>query len=145
MPPSERPGEETLRDHRSIRQLVGAVHTLLSGEETAAGWRDALHDRLETLKAELREHFGRETKGYLFERIPAIYPTQARRIERLAEEHSEILRRLEEGVRDIEKGLGSDDRIRAKMLALMTTIRRHEAEEDEILVSAYWDDFEEGD
>lgn len=142
-------GDETMREHRTVRQLAGTVEAMVAEADPEGRWLDGLCPRLEALREQLTGHFGRESKSYLFEELPAVYPRHRRQIERLEAEHAEILRRLNAAIEQAgaadEPDAASTERLRSKVLALMTTLRRHEAEEDEILVSAYWDDHGGGD
>lgn len=144
-----RPGERTLEEHHSCMQLVDAVEGAINVEAAGTGWLDQLHGCLTKLSLELGAHFERETQGYLFQELPARFPRFAARLDRLGTEHSSIITGLSGLLGECDQVRSGTDQDRHKLCGrvqlLVSTIRRHEAEENEILISAHWDDLGECD
>ena len=140
--------DETLDDHADCMQIVAEVERRMK-EHPDIAWVDRLREQLPKLVDTLRCHFSDEQQGSLYRELPVHHPRLADRLAKLEAEHGEILQAAEETIRHAE-GLRDPEthdlrRFRAQVHLLLAKIRRHEAEENEIVVSAYWDSIGTGD
>jgi len=137
--------------HRGVMQgVVGLEEVLSRPVVPAMEWLDALGGRLETLTDLLSTHFRDERQGRLFGELPERFPQHAARLKELAIEHDDILRRVA-ALQEATGRYGATSEIyqlrelNARGQLLAATIRRHEAEENEIILRAYWDEVGAGD
>jgi hemerythrin-like domain-containing protein len=142
--------ESALDDHRECMRVVAEVEACLDTHpDRETRWIGRLVPRLEALIETLEHHFRDEEQEALYREIPERYPRHAERLRRLEAEHGRILTRA----RDLVKRAGSLDTTRIHELRafnagaqlLVARIRRHEAEENEVLLCAHWEEFGEGD
>jgi len=149
-PPERAALDATLDDHRQCMQVVADVEACLEEHPDREGqWIGRLLPRLEALHGTLRAHFREEEQAALYREVPERFPRFAERLERLAGEHADILERADALVR--RAGSLDSSRIHelrefnAGVQLLIAGIRRHEAEENEVVLSAHWQEFGEGD
>lgn len=141
--------EQILDEHHRCMRLAGEVEALLRGDDGSA-WAESLHERLGILREALAKHFHGEETGYLFVGLPEAHPRFGNRLDRLREEHAPMLEALDDA-RERARALGQDGgtmdakTLRKRVLAVISMLRRHEAEENEIIYCAHWDDLGEGD
>jgi hypothetical protein len=142
--------ETILDDHRECMQIVAEVEACLDEHPDREGrWMGRMLPKLEALAGTLRSHFREEEQASLYREVPERFPRFADRLQRLASEHSEILDRATELVR--RAGALDHTRIHelrefnAGVQMLVANLRRHEAEENEVILSAHWQEFGEGD
>lgn len=143
------PEQKILDEHQHCMRLVAEVETILR-ESEGDGWAASIHERLGILHEALGKHFRGEESGYLFVGLPEAFPRFANRLDRLKAEHGPMLQTLDEArdqARTFGEGGGEMDArtLRKRVLAVISMLRRHEAEENEILYCAHWDDLGEGD
>jgi hypothetical protein len=131
-------------------RVVGEVESCLDERPDREGrWMGRMLPKLETLASKLRSHFREEEQAALYCEVPERFPRFADRLRRLASEHEQILDRASDLVR--RAGTLNHTRIHelrefnAGVQLLVASIRRHEAEENEIVLSAHWQEFGEGD
>ncbi len=99
-------------------------------------------DRLHVLDSTLRGHFESEEEG-LFRRLPIDHPELAPQVKKLKEEHAAILVLLQ-AIIEKAAGPGSNKANRlshalaAQVERLVAKVRRHEAEENELMMAAHW-------
>ena len=140
--------EAILDEHHQCMKLASQVESLLRADHDGA-WAESLHERLGILREALAKHFHGEETGYLFVGLPEAYPRFGNRLDRLKAEHGPMLEALDEvrGQAATLGGGGNTDAkaLRRRVLAVLSMLRRHEAEENEILYCAHWDDLGEGD
>ena len=142
--------EGTLGEHRDLVQMVAEVEACLDRPPDREGhWIDALVEKLPALIDSLRCHFSAEQQGALYCEVPVKYPRFADRLDVLAGEHPKILEAAEEVI-TLSKTVGrahiyEQRELNARVQLLISTIRRHEAEETEIILSANWDEMGTGD
>lgn len=143
------PEAKILDEHQQCMRLAGEVEALLraSGKD---GWATSLHERLGILSEALAKHFDGEERGYLFVGLPEAYPRFGHRLDRLRAEHAPMLQTLDDVRREARKLADGEEsmdarKLRRRVLAVISMLRRHEAEENEILYCAHWDDLGEGD
>jgi hemerythrin-like domain-containing protein len=142
--------ERALEEHKECTRRLSELESCLEGRAGMdAAALEELRDRLAALSETFRVHFASEREGPLFREFPTSFPQFAHRLETLAREHDLLLAEaadLEariEALRDVHaRHMRS---IEARTRLLLARLRRHEAEEDEILLSAYWDDTGSGD
>jgi len=142
--------ESILDEHRECMRFVAEVEACLDEHPDREGrWMGRLLPKLEALAGTLRSHFQEEEQASLYREVPERFPRFADRLQRLASEHAEILDRASDLVR--RSGALDHTRIHelrefnAGVQMLVASIRRHEAEENEVVLSAHWQEFGEGD
>lgn len=138
--------DATLDDHRDCMRVVSEVEACLDEHPDREGrWMGRLLPRLEALEGRLRTHFHEEEQAALYREVPERFPRFADRLQRLAAEHGEILARAGDLVRRAA-GLNHSRihelrEFNAGVQLLIASIRRHEAEENEIVLNAHWQEF----
>lgn len=140
----------TLDEHRDLVQVVAEVEACLDRPPDREGrWADDLVDKLPTLVDVLRCHFSAEQQGALYTELPERFPRFAERLAELAAEHAKILATADDVVERSKKvgraHIYEQRELNARVELLVSTIRRHEAEETEIILSAHWDEMGTGD
>jgi hypothetical protein len=150
---SDRPGsslDATLHEHRDVMQAVAEVEACLDTPPDREGeWVRRLLGSLPELADTLRCHFSAEQEGALYREVPERFPRFAHRLETLGREHGEILRTADDVIASAKSLRGAriyeQRELNARVQLLVATIRRHEAEENEIILSANWDEVGAGD
>jgi len=142
--------DEALEEHRECMQVVSTVESCLDRHPDRDGqWIAQLCDELPRLAETLRCHFTAEQQGPLYSTLPVTHPRFASRLQKLEGEHAKIIKAVEEAV---QKAVDLHDpqmyeirEFNAELQLMVATIRRHEAEENEIILSAHWDEVGTGD
>ena len=137
--------DEALDEHRECMQVVSSVENCLDRHPDREGqWIAQLCDELPKLAETLRCHFSAEQEGPLYCTLPVSHPRFASRLQKLEGEHVKIIKAVEEAV---QKAVNLRDpqmyeirEFNAELQLMVATIRRHEAEENEIIMGAYWDE-----
>lgn len=124
------PAGKTMAEHRALHALLGEVEKA-SADPAAAATDEALTQRLDTLHERLAAHFAGEEESGLFEQIQELAPERAHECTRLCEEHSGLLRRLDELRRVDVADRGGD--WAGGIRAFLDSLADHEAQENEIL------------
>jgi len=142
--------EAALDEHRECMQIVGAVEACLDERPDREGrWMGKLMPRLENLSAMLRAHFCGEEQTSLYREVPVKSPQYAETLNRLLAEHEQILERIDALLHkagDIDHTRIHEQReFNAGVQLLVASIRRHEAEENEVVLGAYWQETGAGD
>jgi len=142
--------DEMLGEHRGCMEVVIEVERCLDCQPDREGrWVSRLLETLPRLAATLRTHFEAEQQGPLYRKLPISFPRFAHRLEQLEAEHVRILEVVDGALaraRDLREAEMYEIReLNAQVQLLVATIRRHEAEEDEIIVQAHWDEVGVGD
>jgi len=142
--------DKTLGAHRECMRLVSAVEECLDRKPDRDGrWLADLQEKLPLLAQTLREHFEEEQQEYMYRELPVEAPRFASRLRKLEAEHGQILETIQgiiEGSESLQQVEIPEAReFNARVQLLVATIRRHEAEENEILVNKYWNDVGVGD
>lgn len=142
--------EETLDEHRGCMKLVSDVEACLDRRpDEPAQWLAKLRETLESLKFGLQQHFQGEESGPLFADLVETHPRLSGQLDKLVGEHSQMLV-------EIEGAIGRADALtspepfelrefNARIQMLIAMIRRHEAEENELVLRAYWRESGVGD
>jgi hypothetical protein len=140
------PLESILDDHRDCMRVVSEVEACLDDAPDRGGrWMGRLLPRLEALADRLDKHFREEEQAALYREVPERFPRYAERLRKLAAEHTEIVDRAT----DLVRRARTLDRSRIHQLRefnagvqlLVASIRRHEAEENEVVMGAHWQEF----
>jgi len=142
--------DEALDEHRECMQVVSSVENCLDRHPDREGqWIAQLCDELPRLADTLRCHFSAEQEGPLYRTLPVTHPRFASRLQKLEGEHAKIIEAVEEAV---QRAVSLRDpqmyeirEFNAELQLMVATIRRHEAEENEIILSAHWDEVGTGD
>ena len=142
--------EETLAQHHDAMEVVTDVERCLDRHPDLEGdWIARIGEELPRLAETLRCHFAKEQEGPLFRQLPLSHPRFADRLHRLEDEHARILRSIEDVTRKAQQLQDPPPyeirELNAAVQLLVATIRRHEAEENEIIFSAHWDEVGVGD
>jgi hypothetical protein len=143
-------GAVILDDHRRCMGVVSEVEACLEQPIDRGGrWAAQLVDSLDRLSEALSAHFRMEEQEPLFVTMPSARPRFAQTLVRLKAEHEDMLQELED-VRARAAKLGTERlreqrTVNGQVQMLIAAIRRHEAEENEILIHAYWDETGVGD
>lgn len=97
---------------------------------------------------ELPEHFRKE-EGDLYQSVPAESPRFARRLAELELDHPKLLEMLRGAVERaaslVEPEPGELRELAESCRCFITTLRRHEGAENEIIAKATWEDLGVGD
>jgi hypothetical protein len=142
--------DEALDEHRECMQVVSSVENCLDRHPDREGqWIAQLSEELPRLAETLRCHFIAEQEGPLYQTLPVTHPRFASRLQKLEGEHAKIIAAVEDAV---QKAVSLNDppmyeirEFNAELQLMVATIRRHEAEENEIILSAHWDEVGTGD
>jgi hypothetical protein len=128
-----------VEENHRLLEVLAALERLGLTPRESEDWRESIADRLDELGTRLGEHFREEEESGLFTSFPERYPRFALRLERLRNEHGEVLSQLHaiEVACDEEIPTAA---LAARVLALVSTLRRHEAEETEVVHRAACED-----
>lgn len=99
---------------------------------------DRLGAAVETLGMLLEAHFSHEEASSMFTELPLDLPRFAKDIDRLKEEHLEMLTEI----RTIQRGISAvgQEEMASRLQDLLCTLERHERFERELLQRAYTED-----
>jgi len=142
--------DEMLGEHRGCMEVVAEVESCIGCQLDSEGrWVSRLLESLPKLARTLRTHFEVEQQGPLYRKLPISYPRFAHRLEQLEAEHIRILEVVDGAVARARSSRSAEmaeiRELNAQVRLIVATIRRHEAEEDEILIQAHWDEVGVGD
>ncbi len=137
--------EEAFREHAEISEGVAEFEKWLGRSEGAgAEWAALLCERLLPLVKILKSHFASEECSNLYADMHIRAPGFADAVERLFDEHYDMIREIESLVRasrSIESTFDCDrEELTRRARRIIFALRRHEAEENEILYQACCDD-----
>ncbi len=149
---AERTAQRTLEEHRRLFGFVAELERHVEREARGAdarSWAAELSSYLSELHGSLSTHFAFEESSQFWDELALLFPYAARRISRLVSEHDQLLSTLsslvllarEAGAR-AESGLAP---LKGRVQEFVKQLRRHEAEEDELIQSLYSDDLGIGD
>jgi len=142
MPQEKEEVDQLLDEHRACLELLNRVEQCLEGVTGPVQDDEAL-SCLRKLEDTLQKHFKGEEEGFLLQ-LPLECPHLAARFQKLEDEHSGILDSLSGVLKNAGKPeMDAADRrpgsLKDHVQRLFVTIRRHEAEENELVMEAYWD------
>jgi hypothetical protein len=142
-------GAEAADDHRRLAGAITAVEEILDHRPDAA-WLQSMRPRLDTLSDTVQAHFQSEGNSELYRQLPIEHPRFAVRLAELEHEH-EVILDLTRATLDMSGKLKDDPELYelrefdARIQWLIAFLRRHEAEETEIVMRAYWEEVGTGD
>lgn len=140
-PGDRRPSDtraQILEEHRQIKELIHRIEHTPDLSELGSG--------LEQLKPLFERHFAREESlDGLHSNIRDRAPEHAGTIERLKQEHGELLADVSALHRQVAACLEGRMRIETSCSELLRKIREHEARENEVFLDAICIDLGQGD
>lgn len=144
--------EQILREHEEVKRLMGELEQVLE-EETRAEiklpWIIRFHDKLTAFRDHLKQHFVLEEEGGLMSDIISIIPQAAAQAERLCQDHVTIMSNLDELIKRAEflscEASKAFAEFQSRVTRALSAIRNHEAEENELVMSAYCNDVSAAD
>jgi hemerythrin-like domain-containing protein len=134
-----------LEEHRALLQLVGMLEEWVAPSDNVdPGWGDELARRVGNVHEGLKAHFQGAAERELFDELARTAPHLLNKLTALATEHREILEQFRH-VGDQARSLDLADLAAVERLSVLTQcaialLRRHEAEENELIVQAIWED-----
>lgn len=140
--------EAAFLEHGEISEgVVEFEKWLESGSGDDSAWATHLHQRLVPLCNTLKAHFASEEGSSLYKKLPERSVGFAEAVERLFDEHYDMIREIESLIQAAHAITGStfdgDRRILTRRArGVIFALRRHEAEENEILHQVYWEDLD---
>ncbi len=137
-----------LEEHRELVRHVSELDDFAAGV-AGAGWGPELGRKAATVTEHLKQHFSGDAEGTFFADVAKQAPHLIGKLTGLTSEHAEILNEFRQ-VAEQAAALDGSDMAAASRLATRTrravaTLRRHEAEENELIFNAFWDDLGGGD
>ncbi len=134
--------------HRECMEVVAEIERSVD-RTPDRGWVADLVERLPRLREALIDHFADEESGTLYGTMPLTFPHLAERFEALKHEHPRLLAHVDNL---LERAGHLDDpkpyelrELDARMQLLLARIRRHEAQENELVFEAVWHEIGVGD
>jgi hemerythrin-like domain-containing protein len=141
---------DVLSEHQQIRRLVDGIERSLEQRETDNGtWQETAAPLVEELSRGLVSHFaGEELELFLDvkERLPRHIPT----VETLTEQHQQLGQAFEKlrelfAARATRGESGEEERLVSYLRDVLSRLRTHEEQENELMLLAYWQDLGETD
>jgi hemerythrin len=126
------PASKVLAEHQALHALLGEIERA-SADTRAAD--DEVKPRLDTLRDQLAAHFEGEESGGLFEQIMEEAPEQAHECQRLCDQHTRLLERIDE-LRGAKAEVRVEPAWGQAVRALLEELAEHEATENELLSRA---------
>lgn len=136
-------GDLLLAQHRALLSHLDALWRSASARPTDSGaklqmWRADLKARVSELRGELLVHFAHEDQGGVFDDLAMQAPHRCGKLGRLSQEHADIVAQIDEFLADSATQGG--ERLAAQAQLIVAKLRRHEAEETELILSIVYDD-----
>jgi hemerythrin-like domain-containing protein len=137
--------DELLREHEVVREITRQLELLveeggLVGQDS--DWAKRLCDELSSFRRHLQRHFALEEEGGFMLEVVALLPQTSEQVEELRQEHGEILRAINELIHDsnmMAYGVGlSKAEFRRSISRVISIIRHHEAEENQLIQRAFY-------
>lgn len=137
-----------LEEHRELVKHVSDLDEWATAPP-GGDWGKELGRRAATVTEQLRQHFAGDAEGTFFADVARHAPHLTGKLSKLVAEHAEILTRFRE-VAELGAAHDGSDAAESKRLATqarraVAILRRHEAEENELVFHAFWDDLGVGD
>ncbi len=123
------PAGKVLAEHQALQSLLGEIERASADTSAAA---DEVKPRLDTLRAQLAAHFEGEESGGLFDQITEEAPEQAHECQKLCDQHTELLERIDE-LRGAEAEVRTQPAWGQAVRAILEDLAEHEATENELL------------
>lgn len=136
---------ELINEHKEAKRLLTEVEKHVdAASNDSVGWARGVTGVLEELVGKLRAHFEKEEGGCLYTEVPIAAPRYAATCTRLLGEHAEMLSgfaTVQERLHLLaDERIGDVEGVAGRIRMLIASLRRHEAEENELLMSALWED-----
>jgi hemerythrin-like domain-containing protein len=137
--------ERLLQEHEVVRQIIHQLELLveeggLIGQD--ADWGRRLCTELAAFRQHLQRHFALEEEGGFLLDVVTHLPQATERVENLRREHREILQVIDELIHDsnlLAYGTGLPlVKFRHQILQVLSTIRRHEADENALVQRVFY-------
>lgn len=144
---SKKTPEDVLAEHKQLAQDVAAVDDwAATGTPRNSSWGAEMSKRAATAVEHLKHHFGGKAEQELFEDFLERSPHLSDRLKKLTAEHAVIIHELKDVAEQSKKAAGKElDRVARKARAAVALLRRHEAEENELILRSVFDDVGVGD
>lgn len=148
MAKSDNPRDErnlVLEEHRELIRHVSELDDWAAPNTARErGWGNELGRRAAEVTERLKMHFAGDAEGTFFADVAQQSPHLIGKLTSLTAEHAEILKEFRQ-VAESATALDPADSMAATRVAMqarraVATLRRHEAEENELIFSAFWDD-----
>jgi len=135
---------KVLDEHRELIRHLSELDDLAQSTSRGEGWGRDLSRRAAELVEQLRAHFGGDAEGTFFFDVTKRSPHLLPKLTALTAEHPEILKEFREVAQAAAQLAAADSdaatRIAARTRRVIATLRRHEAEENELIFKTFWDD-----
>jgi len=132
--------DEILREHEVVREIIRQLELLVEEGgfvEQEPEWSRRLSNELAAFRRHLQRHFALEEEGGFMLDVVTLMPHASEQVEKLRQEHDEILRAVDELIRDAGLLVSGSSlmamEFRDRVLQVLSTIRRHETEENELI------------
>ena len=129
-PSPDTPAAKTPAEHQALHALLEEIERASADTRAAA---DEVKPRLDTLRDQLAAHFEGEEEGGLFEQIVEEAPEQAHECQKLCDEHSGLLEKVDD-LRSADAETRADPGWGARVRAFLEDLSRHESRENELLI-----------
>jgi hemerythrin-like domain-containing protein len=135
---------DVLEEHRRLVGRIQEIESWLERTDRSSDWARSLSAMLLAVVELLREHFGGEAESSVFVALSEEHPRFSAKIAQLVGEHPRILHLFgaaADRAASLEAAAARDyEALAAQAQAAIAMLRRHEAEENEMIMNAYWDD-----
>lgn len=138
-------------DHKALLSALTDLETAFDEPDIAhfGEWKLERLWQLRDFLNQLQKHFDLEETGGFNEKMARTAPHLCARIEHLEEDHLKITSDLNHII-DVMKGIYASDspklqRVRSRVLDLVTFIREHEAAETDVIQEAFYQEIGMGD
>jgi hemerythrin-like domain-containing protein len=136
------------KEHECIKRDMGDIKMAIMEEVSPKNfpdWRLEFIWRLRDFKNHLLKHFELEEDGGFMAEILSESPEAMNQVKKLEAEHGQIVSELDAILADLkkihEKEMPKLEDIRSRVIQLMTTIRNHEAAENELIQTVYYQEY----
>lgn len=136
------------REHECIKRDMGDIKMAIMEEVSPRNfpdWRLEFIWRLRDFKNHLLKHFELEEEGGFMAEILSESPEAINQVKKLEAEHGQIVSELDGIIADLkkihEKEIPKLEDIRSRVTQLMATIRNHEAAENELIQTVYYQEY----
>lgn len=144
---SGKPGDRhdvLLEEHRLLTRHVAELDELAAlAAGRNADWGAELGRRAADVHERLKAHFGGDAEGTFFSEVAQQAPHLLGKLTALTAEHAEILKEFR-AIAESASQIGGDDgeatRVATRARRVVAVLRRHEAEENELIFKTFWDD-----
>ncbi len=140
------------QDHRRLRSALAQLLAVLEEpipDKNFLEWKLEFLARLRDFQHHLLVHFDLEEEGGFMDTVLRVAPQYARQVDRLLEEHAEIVKDLDRSIKLFKEADCPSStrllRVREGVRQLVTTHEAHESVEHELIQNVYNQDLGTGD